>query len=119
MRYRPEYFDFLKEQDLTGKHPLLFIDKNAKKFALHFSFGFTPCIADPANPYYDAALAHKEAIEMFWNDNSISTEAILWLMERNYIPDIYDDALLSQESSPEEKQADARFLLRYMRRENY
>ena len=119
MRYRPEYFDFLKEKDLTGKHPLLFIDKNAKKFALHFSFGFTPCIADPANPYYDAALAHKEAIEMFWNDNSISTEAILWLMERNYIPDIYDDALLSQESSPEEKQADARFLLRYMRRENY
>ena len=119
MHYPTEYFDFFKKQYLTGKHPLLFIDKNAKKFALHFSFGFTPCIADPANPYYDAALAHKEAIEMFWNDNSISTEAILWLMERNYIPDIYDDALLSQESSPEEKQADARFLLRYMRRENY
>jgi hypothetical protein len=97
MRYRPEHFDFLKEQDLTGKHPLLFIDKNAKKFALHFSFGFTPCIADPANPYYDAAIAHKEAIEMFWNDESISTEAILWLLDRNYIPDIYDDALLSGE----------------------
>ena len=119
MRYRPEHFDFLKEQDLTGKHPLLFIDKNAKKFALHFSFGFTPCIADPINPYYDAATAHKEAIEMFWNDKSISTEAILWLLERNYIPDIYEDALLSQENSPKQKQADARFLLRYMRRENY
>ena len=56
---------------------------------------------------------------MFWNDKSISTEAILWLLERNYIPDIYDDALLSQENSPKQKQADARFLLRYMRRENY
>ena len=88
-------------------------------FALHFSFGFTQCIADPANPYYDAAIAHKEGIEMFWNDKSISTEAILWLLERNYIPDIYEDALLSQENSPKQKQADARFLLRYMRRENY
>lgn len=119
MGYRPEHFDFLKEQDLTGKHPLLFIDKNAKKYALHFSFGFTPCIADPSNPYYDVAVARKEAIEMFWNDKSISTEAILYLLEHNYIPDIYNDPLLSQMSSPEEKQSDARFLLRYMRRENY
>ena len=119
MGYRPEHFDFLKEQDLTGKHPLLFIDKNAKKYALHFSFGFTPCIADPSNPYYDVAVARKESIEMFWNDKSISTEAILYLLEHNYIPDIYNDPLLSQMSSPEEKQSDARFLLRYMRRENY
>ena len=119
MHYNPESFGFLKEQNLTGKHPLLFIDKNAKKFALHFSFGFTPSIADPHNPYYDAEIARREAIEMFWNDKSISTEAILYLLERNYIPDIYDDALLSQENSMEEKQADARFLLRYMRRENY
>ena len=119
MRYQPEHLGFLEERDLTGMYPLLFIDKNAKKLALHISTGFTSCIADPDNPYYDAAIAHKEAIEMFWNDNSISTEAVLWLLERNYIPDIYDDALLNQESSPEEKQADARFLLRYMRKENY
>ena len=60
-----------------------------------------------------------EEVEMFWNDKSISTEAILYLLEHNYIPDIYNDPLLSQMSSPEEKQSDARFLLRYMRRENY
>ena len=119
MRYRPEHFDFLKERNLTGKHPLLFIDKNAKKFAMHFSFGFTPCIADPANPYYDADIAHKEAIEMFWNDDSISTEAVLYLLDHDYIPDIYNDALFCQDSSPEEKRSDARFLLRYMRKENY
>lgn len=119
MRYQPEHLDFQKEQDLTGKHPLLFIDKNAKKFALHFSFAFTPCIADPTNPYYDATIARKEAIEMFWNDKGISTETILYLLEHNYIPDIYNDFLLNQESSLEEKQTDAHFLLRYMRRENY
>ena len=119
MGYQPEHFDFLKGQDLSGRHPLLFIDKNAKKFPMYFSFGFTPCIADPANPYYNASVARKEAIEMFWNEKSISTEAVLFLIEHNYIPDIYDDALLCQESSPEEKMADARFLLRYMRRENY
>lgn len=119
MRYLPEHTDFLYKQDLTGKHPLLFIDKNAKKFALHFSFGFTPCIADPTNPYYDAKIARNETIEMFWNDQSISTEAILWLLDHNYLPDIFSDALFCQENSIEEKQSDARFLLRYMRRENY
>ena len=119
MRYRPEHFGFLKEHDIAGKHPLIFIDKNAKKFALHFSFGFTPCIADPTNPYYDAAIARKEVIEMLWNDQSISTEAIIHLLEHNYLPDIYEDALLSQESSKDEKHSDVLFLLRYMRRENY
>ena len=119
MRYRPEHFDFLKGQDLTGKHPLIFIDKNAKKFAMHFSFAFTPCIADPTNPYYDVAIARKEVIEMLWNDQSISTEAIMYLLEHNYIPDIYDDVMLSHESSMEDKHSDVLFLLRYMRRENY
>lgn len=119
MHYRPELLDFLEEHNPTDNHPLLFIDKNAKKYALHFSFGFTPCIADPANPYYDADIACKEAIEMFWNDESISTEAILWLMDHNYIPDIYNDALICQENTPEEKHSDAQFLLRYMRKENY
>ena len=119
MRHRPEHLKFIDEQDLTGKHPLIFIDKNAKKFALHFSFGFTPCIADPANPYYDAAVARTKAIKMFWSNEGISTEAVLWLLEHDYIPDIYDDPILYPWSSPEEKRSDAQFLLRYMRRENY
>ena len=119
MRHRPEHLEFLKEHDLTGKHPLIFIDRNAKKFAMHFSFAFTPCIADPSNPYYDAAVARKETIEMLWNDQSISTEAILYLLEHNYLPDIYDDPLLSYKSSIDEKHSDILFLLRYMRRENY
>ena len=119
MCYLPEHFDFLNGQNLTGKHPLVFIDKNAKKFPMHFSFSFTPCIADSANPYYDNDIASEEAIEMFWSEKSISTEAILWLMDHEYLPDIYNDHLLCQENSTEEKKSDAQFLLRYMRRENY
>ncbi|MBR5716343.1 MAG: DUF3843 family protein [Bacteroidales bacterium] len=117
--YRSEQLDFLNRKGLTGKHPLFFIDKNAQKFAMHFSFGYTPCIADPTNPYYDATIAQDEAITMFWNDQSISTEAILYLLDHNYLPDIYEEPLFCSESSPEEKQSDARFLLRYMRKENY
>ena len=56
---------------------------------------------------------------MFWNDKSISTEAILYLLEHNYISDIYNDSLFNQDSSLKEKQADARYLLRYMGREDY
>ena len=117
--YRPNQLDVLRENDLIGKHPTVFIDKNAKKYALHFSFAFTPCIADPANPYYNATVAQDKAITMFWNDQAISTEAILYLLDHNYLPDIFDEAIFSAESSPAEKQADARFLLRYMRKENY
>ena len=42
------------------------------------------------------ALEPKEYVAALMRTKS-STEAILWLLERNYIPDIYDDALLSQE----------------------
>lgn len=73
----------------------------------------------PNQSHYDATIARKEAIEMFWNDKSISTEAILYLLEHNYISDIYNDSLFNQDSSLKEKQADARYLLRYMGREDY
>ncbi|MBQ3323608.1 MAG: DUF3843 family protein [Muribaculaceae bacterium] len=119
MRYSPDQFEFLSKHDLAREYPLIFIDKNAKKFAFHLSFGFVPCIADPANPYYDAAVARKEAIKMLWSSSGVSTEAVLYLLDHDYLPDIYDDALFSRESTPEEKRADVRFLLRYMRRENY
>ena len=100
-------------------HPLIFVDKDAEKYALHFSFVFTPCIADPKNPYYDASVAQKEAFEMFYNEKSISTNTILYLLEHNYLPDIYDDKIFCQNNSAEEKRKDALFLLRYIRRENY
>lgn len=117
--YRPEQLGFLNEQDLIGKHPLLFIDKKAQKYAMHFSFAYTPCIADPANPYYDIEVAQEKAISMFWNDQAISTEAILWLLDHDYLPEIYDEPLFCFESSLAEKRSDARFLLRYMRKEHY
>lgn len=73
----------------------------------------------PNQSHYDATIARKEAIEIFWNDKSIRTEAILYLLEHNYISDIYNDSLFNQDSSLKEKQADARYLLRYMGREDY
>lgn len=119
LHYQPEHFDFLNHKDILGLHPLIFVDKDAEKYALHFSFVFTPCIADPENPYYDASVAQKEAFEMFYNEKSISTNTILYLLEHNYLPDIYDDKIFCQNNSAEEKRKDALFLLRYIRRENY
>lgn len=105
--------------DGAGKYPLLFIDKNAKKYAMHISYAFTACIADPANPFYNKAIAQKEAIEMLWSAQGISTEIVLYLLRNNYLPDIYDDIVFSNENTVDEKRCDAQFLLRYMRKENY
>ena len=51
--------------DICQSHP----NKKAYQTDAYYAklanqFGFTPCIADPANPYYDAAVARKEAIKM-------------------------------------------------------
>lgn len=119
MNFGDDGMTFIGEQDLKDKHPLLFIDKNAEKYGSHFSFAFTPCIADPDNPYYNKEIASKEAIEMLWNEQAITTETILYLLDHQFLPDMFDDPLLSLFSSHEEKENDIRFLLRYMRRENY
>lgn len=115
--YSPELLNKMSFPYAT--QPLVFIEKDAKKFPMLFSFGFTPCIADPENPFYDKEEAKENAIKMFWNDDSVSTEAVLYLLEHNYIPDIYNDKMFSVESSMEEKFSDAKFLLRYVRKEKY
>ena len=119
LNYGDDSLVFLNQQNLEGKHPLLFIDKNAAKYGSHFSIAFTPCIADPENPYYDKDIAGKEAMEMLWSEQAITTETILYLLDHQFLPDIFDDPLLSSLCSHEEKENDIRFLLRYMRREHY
>ena len=99
--------------------PLAFIDKNSKKYPLHFTFGFSSSIADPTNPFYNKKTAKEEAIKMFWYDDSVGTPTMLYLLEHGFIPDIYDDKLLCMESTMEQKRSDVQFLLRYMRKENY
>ena len=102
-----------------NKDIMLFIDKGDPTHCLQFTFGFTPCIAAPDNPYYDDSVARNDAIEMLWNDDSIGTGAMLWLLERNYLPDLFVTEFFPYCYTLEEKKADARFLLRYMRRERY
>lgn len=121
MKFADSLLGFFSEvPSETRPNPMLFIDRlEEEQHCLQFTFGFTPCIAAPDNPYYDAAIARKETFEMFWNDDSISSHAILWLLERNYIPQLFDEHFFCFDNTPQEAQADARFLLRYMRRENY
>ena len=98
---------------------MMFIDKSEPKNCLQFSYGFTPCVAAPDNPFYDADTARQEAIEMLWNDDSVSTGAMLYLLDHGYLPEVLADDLICQNGTRRDRDADARFLLRYMRRENY
>ena len=117
--------DFRKEwkQELSGKFEnghrvIMFIDKESKNY-LNLSSEFCECIKAPDNPFYDANIACKEAIEMLWNDNSIKTSAILFLLEKGYLPDILNDSFIIQDNPEKVKEQDVRFLLRYMRKERY
>ncbi len=108
------------DQHHFGDEPvMMFIDKSEPKNCLQFSYGFTPCVAAPDNPFYDADTARQEAIEMLWNDDSVSTGAMLYLLDHGYLPEVLADDLICQSGTQRDRDADARFLLRYMRRENY
>jgi hypothetical protein len=41
------------------------------------------------------------------------------VLEHNFLPNIYDDGLLSHQRSPEEKRHNIGFLMWFYRRENY
>ena len=98
---------------------MLFIDKGEPTHCLQLTYGFTPCIAAPDNPFYDDCIARNDSIEMLWNDDSISTGAMLWLLVRDYLPALFITEYFPYCYTLEEKKADARFLLRFMRRESY
>ena len=98
---------------------MVFIDKDEPKDCLHISYGFCPSIKAPENPYYDRQTAIEEAMEMLWNDQSVSTGTVLYLLEKGYVPDILNDKLISQKGTLQTRISDARFLLRYMRQHKY
>ena len=56
---------------------------------------------------------------MLGDEESLTTHAVKYLLEHNFLPNIYDDGLLSHQRSPEEKRHDIGFLMRFYRRENY
>ena len=110
---------FLRKFPISGKPITMFIDKSEPKDCLQFSHEFTSCIAAPDNPFYNPDTARKEAVEMLWNDGCLSTNAMLYMLEQGYLPELLTDDLICQGSTQGDRAADAHFLLRYMRRENY
>lgn len=98
---------------------MLFIDKDNSYNCLQFTFGFNESINAPNNPFYNAGTARKEAVEMLWNDNCVGTGAMLYMLDKGFLPDLLNDELIMQDSPTEIKIQDARFLLRYMRKERY
>ena len=103
----------------TDLPSMLFIDKDDSYNCLQFTFGFNGSIKAPDNPFYDADTARKEAVEMLWNDDCVGTGAMIYMLDRGYLPDLLHDDLIMQDSPTEVKDQDARFLLRYMRKERY
>lgn len=98
---------------------LIFIDKEEPKNCLQFTFGFCESIKAPDNPFYDAETARKEAVEMLWNEGSVGTGAMLYMLDHGFLPEILNDELIMQDNPTKVKDQDARFLLRYMRKERY
>ena len=117
IRFPRHMLSFIDERG--GELPTLFIDTEEPKDCLQFFYGYSPCIADPDNPFYDEEKAREEAVNMLWDAESVTTHALNYLLEHNYLPDIYDDEVLSRFSTPTEKRHDIDFLMRFYRRENY
>lgn len=99
--------------------PMLFVDKNAEKYAMQFCLGYTPCIADPINPYYDSHYAKKRCMDMFYAIHDVSTALILYLLEHDFLPEIYEDETLCKDTTMDEKRSDIQFMLRNIRRDQY
>lgn len=117
IRFPRHMMSFVDEE--VGELPTLFIDTEEPKNCMQLFFGYSPCIADPDNPFYDKETARQEASDMIGDAESLTTHAVKYLLEHNFLPDIYDDELLSRHSSHEEKRHDIDFLMRFYRRENY
>ena len=108
------------DRDSKADQPtMIFIDKDEPKNCLQFTFGFCESIKAPDNPFYDAEIARKEAVEMLWNDDCVGTGAMLYMLDRGFLPEILTDEFIMQDNPTEVKDQDARFLLRYMRKERY
>lgn len=117
IRFPHHMLNFVDDRDAVL--PTVFIDKEEPKDCLQFFFGYSPCIADPSNPFYDKEIAREKAINILWDAESVTTHAVNYLLEHNYLPDIYNDNVLSKFSTTGEKRHDIDFLMRFYRREHY
>lgn len=117
LKFSRQTLQFVDEHG--GERPTVFIDKEEPKDCLQFFFGYSSCIADPANPYYDAEKARDKAINILWDAELITTHAVNYLLEEGFLPDVYKDRVFSRHNTPTQIRADIDFLMRFWRRENY
>ena len=117
IRFPRHMLNFVDER--MRDFPALFVDTEEPKNCLLLFYGYSPCIADPSNPFYDKEKAREEAFDMIWDAKTVSTNAVKYLLENNYLPDIYNSEVLSRYSTPTEKCNDIDFLMRFYRRKNY
>lgn len=117
IRFPRNYLDFIDERG--GELPTVYIDTEEPKNCLQFFYGYSPCIADPDNPFYDKEKARESAINILSDAESVTTHAAKYMLEHDFLPDIYKDKVLSTFSTKEEKRKDIDFLMRYYRRENF
>ena len=119
MGFSPESltsFDIDKKYD---QPVTVFIDTNEKEECLRFSIGYTHCICVPDNPYYDAAMAQKDVLQTLWRNDCISSNMVLYLLDKDYMPDLTIDKIFCKLDTLQKHKADARFLLRYTRQSRY
>ncbi len=96
-----------------------FINTTKPRNNVEFLFSYTSCIADPDNPFYDQETAQEEAFDMVWDYNNISTDMVTFLLDRGFLPDVFNDRMVPQTDTDDQKSKDIDFLLRFYRRENY
>jgi len=117
LKYSRENLGYLDEHG--GSLPTLFIDTLEKKDCLHFFFEDSINIADPANPFYDPVKARTKAVNMLWDAEAVTTNAVKYLLEQGFLPDVYNDAVFSCHSTRKQTKADIDFLMRFWRRDDY
>ncbi len=116
MRFKRETLDFIGTE--YDNRPALFIDTEEPEDCLQMFYGYTQCIAEPTNPYYDKDEARHAADEILYAEG-VTANAVNYMLDHNLLPDIYDSGILPQNSTPEEKRKDIDFLMRFYRRENF
>ena len=105
--------------DLPDGPLVMFFDKTEPKNVLQLGHGFLECVADESNKHYNPSKAQVDVPILWWDDESTSTGLMNYLIEHNLVPDVYKTSFFISENSPQEKENDARFLLRYIRKMKY
>ena len=114
--------DSLTSFDIDKKYErpvTVFIDTEEKEECLRLSIGYTHCICTPENPYYDAATAQKDVLQVLWRNDRIGSGMVLYLLSKDYLPDLPNDKIFCKHDTLQTRKADARFLLRYMRQSRF